>query len=48
MYIESIHNGMTSFKLSFIYFHCYTVNVVELINYYTNYCTYIKFINITH
>jgi len=22
------------------YFSCYTVHVVELLNYYTNYCTY--------
>jgi len=29
-------------------FHCYTVHVVELLNYYTNYCTYIKFIKSTH
>jgi len=29
------------------YFHCYTVHVVELLNYYTNYCTYIKFIKFT-
>ena len=26
------------------YFHCYTVHVVELLNYYTNHCTYIKLI----
>jgi len=26
------------------YFRCYTVHVVELLNYYTNHCTYIKFI----
>ena len=26
------------------YFHCYTVHVVELLNYHTNHCTYIKFI----
>jgi len=26
------------------YFRCYIVHVVELLNYYTNYCTYIKFI----
>jgi hypothetical protein len=26
----------------FTYFHCFTVHVVELLNYYTNYCTYIK------
>jgi len=30
------------------YFHCYTVHVVELLNYYTNHCTYIKFIKFTH
>jgi len=29
----------------FDYFHCYTVHVVELLNYYTNYCTFIKFTN---
>jgi len=23
------------------YFYCYTVHVVELLNYYTNHCTYI-------
>ena len=28
------------------YFHCYTVQVVELLNYYTNLCTYIKLIKI--
>ena len=28
---------------SFFYFYCYTVHVVELLNYYTNHCTYIKF-----
>jgi len=26
-----------------IFFRFYTVHVVELLNYYTNYCTYIKF-----
>ena len=31
-------------KSNTIYFRCYTVHVVELLNYYTNYCTYIKFI----
>ena len=30
------------------YFRCYTVHVVELLNYYTNCCTYIKFIKFTH
>jgi len=25
------------------YFYCYTVHVIELLNYYTNYCTFIKF-----
>jgi len=30
------------------YFHCYTVHVVELLSYYTNHCTYIKFIKFTH
>jgi len=35
-------------KCALIYFRCYTVHVVELLNYYTNYCTYIKFIKFTH
>jgi len=30
------------------FFHCYTVHIVELLNYYTNHCTYIKFIKFTH
>jgi len=30
--------------LTSTYFHCYTVHVVELLNNYTNHCTYIKFI----
>jgi len=30
-------------SLRIFYFHCYTVHVVELLNYYTNHCTYIKF-----
>jgi len=34
--------------LQLIHFYCYTVHVVELLNYYTNYCTYIKFIRFTH
>ena len=37
------------FELHYIlYFHCYIVHVVELLNYYTNHCTYIKFIKFTH
>jgi len=32
-------------KLPKQYFHCYTVHVLELLNYYTNHCTYINFIN---
>jgi len=28
---------------SVLNFRCYTVRVVELLNYYTNHCTYIKF-----
>jgi len=27
-----------------MYFHCHTVHIVELLNYYTNHCIYIKFI----
>ena len=34
--------------IPFNYFHCYTMHVVELLNYYTNHCTYIKFIKFTH
>jgi len=30
------------------YFRRYTVHVDELLNYYTNHCTYIKFIKFTH
>jgi len=33
---------------SITYFYCYTVHVVELLNYYTNHCTYIKFLKFTH
>jgi len=29
-------------------FHCYTVHVVEVLNYYTNHCTYIKIYKILH
>ena len=32
----------------FFYFYCYNVHVVELLNYYTNHCTYIKFTKFTH
>jgi len=31
-----------------LYIYCYTVHVVELLNYYTNHCTYIKFMKFTH
>jgi len=34
-------------KQALFYFRCYTVHVVESLNYYTNYCTYIKFIKFT-
>jgi len=30
------------------YFYCYIVHVVELLNYYTDHCTYIKFIKFKH
>ena len=30
------------------YFHCYTVHVVELLNYCTNHCTYVKFNTLKH
>jgi len=49
-YVEScsnISNLILLYNLSIrIYFRCYAVHVVELLNYYTNYCTYIKFIKI--
>jgi len=32
----------------YFYFYCYTVHVVELLNYYTNHCTYIKFIKLIY
>jgi len=38
----------TASGIVFFYFRCYTVHVVELLNYYTNYCTYIKLIKFTH
>jgi len=31
-----------------VYFYFYTTHVVELLNYYTNHCTFIKFIKFTH
>jgi len=30
------------------YFYSYTVHVVEVLNYYTKHCTYIRFIKLTH
>ena len=40
--------GVGIWKLYSSYFRCYTVHVVELLNYDTNYCTYIKFIKFKH
>jgi len=40
--------GRTLVNTVINYFYCYTVHVVELLNYYTNHCTYIKFIKFTH
>jgi len=34
-----------NYNIVLVYFYCYTVHVVELLNYYTNHCTYINFIN---
>jgi len=43
-YIYIIIFNVRSLKTTLIaYFRCYTVHVVELLNYYTNYRTYIKF-----
>jgi len=36
------------FQQCCLYFHCYTVHVVELLNHYTNHCTYIKFYTLKH
>jgi len=36
-------NIVDGFFLIF-YFRCYAVHVVELLNYCSNYCTYIKYI----
>jgi len=41
-------DGHRRIILKMDYFHCYTVHVVELFSYYTNYCTYIKLIKSTH
>ena len=39
---ERLRNlGLCWYKVKQIYFRCYAVHVVELLNYYTNYCTYI-------
>ena len=35
-------------RLIFYFLYFYTVHVVELLNYYTNHCTYIKFITFAH
>jgi len=35
-------------NMYFFYCYCYTVHVVELLNYYTNHYTYIKCIKFTH
>jgi len=32
----------------YTFFYCYSVHVVELLNYYTNHCTYIKFYTLKH
>ena len=50
---ENILHTFTSHELKtgnecFFNFRCYTVHVVEFFNYYTNHCTYIKFIKFTH
>ena len=41
---NTIRQSVRNFVITIFYFHCYTVHVVELLNYYTNHCTYIKFI----
>ena len=38
------HKNFIYYNISLvIFFYCYAVHVVELLNYYTNHCTYIKF-----
>ena len=44
MYCLRISLHVTLFDELFCDFHCYTVHVVELLSYYTNHCTFIKFI----
>ena len=46
--LELWYNVKRFFFIFNFYFYCYTVHVVELLNYYTNHCTYIKFIKFTH
>ena len=41
-------HGQLNVKSDKYFFRCYTVHVVELLNYYNNHCTYLKFIKFTH
>jgi len=49
-YLKVLQNGDVTPTSNYftVFFHCYTVHVVELLNYYTNHCTYIIFIKFTH
>jgi len=40
-YTASTYVGLWNAKNSSSFFYCYTVHFVELLNYYTNHCTYI-------
>jgi len=46
--IKNYINNLQYVQFVGSYFRCYTVHIVELLNYYTNYCIYIKFIKFTH
>ena len=47
--MEKLDSYSTDFhEICYDYFRCYTVHVVELLNYYTNHCTYIKFYTLKH
>jgi len=43
-----MHGATIKMNKDFFNFYCYTVHVVELLNFDTNHCTYIEFIKFTH
>ena len=42
--VQDKDNWRVNINMALEFVHCYTVHVVELLNYYTNHCTYKKFI----